>query len=183
MEKEHKALQPKGRCFGKEAARRQDAISWNADVERRRREYHERRCAEDPVYWRAYCRQQEMMQRVQKMNSVAMAQLQNAMGEAEDTKCRQATDQTAVAGHPQRVKTHEEVMRERAMLPGQHKNTENCPGGNLLTTGMLAIMFAVPAAAERRIKEMEEERPYIEEIRRADREFDEELIRMSGFEW
>ena len=33
------------------------------------------------------------------------------------------------------------------------------------------------------LKELEEERPYAEEIRRADERFDKEIIRMSGFEW
>ena len=63
-----------------------EAMRWNADVERRRRAYHERRCAEDPIYKRAYDRYQEMQQRLQKMNSLAMAQLQNAMAEADLTK-------------------------------------------------------------------------------------------------
>ena len=38
-----------------------EAMRWNADVEQRRRAYHERRCAENPIYKRAYERQQEMM--------------------------------------------------------------------------------------------------------------------------
>ena len=36
---------------------------------------------------------------------------------------------------------------------------------------------------KRRLQELEEEKPYAEEIRKADKEFDSELIRMSGFEW
>ena len=27
-----------------------EAMSWNEDVERRRREYHAMRCSEDPIY-------------------------------------------------------------------------------------------------------------------------------------
>ena len=97
-----------------------EAMQWNAEVERRRREHHERRCNEDPIYRRAYERLQEMMQRMQKMQSVAMAQLQNAMSEAENTKRQQVTDQTNVAEEPQKVKTHEEVMQERALLVEQY---------------------------------------------------------------
>ena len=83
-----------------------EAMRWNAGVEQRRRAYHERRCAEDPIYKRAYERQQEMMQRMQKMTGVAMAQLQNAMGKAENTKCQQATDYMAASEQPQSIKTH-----------------------------------------------------------------------------
>lgn len=37
-----------------------EAMRWNEDVNRRRLEHHERRCAEDALYRRAYERQQEM---------------------------------------------------------------------------------------------------------------------------
>ena len=159
-----------------------EAMRWNADVERRRREHHERRCNEDPIYRRAYERRQEMMQRMQKMQSVAMAQLQNAMSEAENTKCQQVTGQTNVAEEPQKVKTHEEVMQERALLVEQY-GKDGAAGvcECALSAGMLAMFF--DPNAEQRLKELEEEKPYAEEIRRADAEFDKELIRLSGFEW
>lgn len=160
-------------------------MRWNADVERRRRAYHERRCAEDPIYKRVYDRQQEMLQRAQKMNSVAMAQLTNVMGEAEETKCRQATDQTNVGDEPKRVRSHEEVMREQSVLRRKMDYFMNGPFGasnGFFSAGMLAILFPGPEN-EQFVKEMEEELPRAEEIRKADREFDEELIRMSGFEW
>ena len=163
-----------------------DAMRWNEDVERRRRSYHERRCAEDPIYRRAYERQQEMMQRMQKMQSVAMAQLTNAMADEGDTKCRQATDQTAVGGEPQRMKTHEEVMRERSAYlkrMEQHRNAGAVGIGECaLASGMMAMLFG-GEEMKRRLQKLEEEKPYAEEIRKADKEFDSELIRMSGFEW
>ena len=155
-----------------------EAMRWNADVERRRREYHERRCAEDPIYKRAYERQREMIQRMQKMQSMAMAQLQNAMSEPENTKCQQASDQMTVTEEPQKVKTHEEVMRERALLFDQQgKSGASCA----LSAGMLAMLF--DPNSEQRLKDLEEERPYVEEIRKADAEFDKEMICLSGFEW
>lgn len=174
----------KGRSFGKDVER---IMQWNADVERRRREYHERRCAEDPVYRRAYERRQEMMQRVQLMNSRAMAQLTDAMNGDADSKCRQATDQTNVGGDEQRVKTHEEAMRERAVL--RHSVDQNMKDGyrrigdlSLFDAGLLALLFA-DKETEQRLKDLVEETPYVEEIRKADREFDSEIIRMGGFEW
>lgn len=155
-----------------------EAMRWNADVDQRRRAYHERRCAEDPIYKRAYERQQEMMLRMQKMQSMAMAQLQNAMSEPENTKCQQASDQMTVTEEPQKVKTHEEVMRERALLFDQQgKSSASCA----LSAGMLAMLF--DPNSEQRLKDLEEERPYVEEIRKADAEFDKEMICLSGFEW
>ena len=155
-----------------------EAMRWNADVDQRRRAYHERRCAEDPIYKRVYERQQEMILRMQKMQSMAMAQLQNAMSEPENTKCQQASDQMTATEEPQKVKTHEEVMRERALLFDQQgKSGASCA----LSAGMLAMLF--DPNAEQRLKDLEEERPYVEEIRKADAEFDKEMICLSGFEW
>lgn len=160
-----------------------EAMRWNADVERRRMEYHERRCAEDPIYKRAYERQREMILRIQKMQSMAMAQLQNAMSEPENTKCQQASDQMTVTEEPQKVKTHEEVMRERALLFDQQgKSGAASIGNDLLSAGVLAILFADPET-EQQLKELREEIPYAEEIRKADAEFDKEMICLSGFEW
>lgn len=163
-----------------------EAMRWNEDVERRRRAYHERRCAEDPIYKRAYERQREMLQRMRKMYNMSAAQLQNAMGEAENTKCQQATDQMAVSDQPQRVKTHEEVMRERSALLERMKQHGKAVAAGIgecaLASGMMAMLFASPET-KRRLKELEEEMPYAEEIRKADKEFDSEIIRMSGFEW
>lgn len=162
-----------------------EAMRWNADVERRRREYHERRCAEDPIYKRAYERRQEMMHRMQKMHDVTMAQLQNAMSEPENTKCQQASDQMTVTEEPQKVKMHEEVMRERSLLLERVEQYGKAGAAGVcecaLSAGMMAMFF--DPNAEQRLKEMQEEKPYADEIRRTDARFDKELIRMSGFEW
>ena len=164
-----------------------EAMRWNADVERRRREHHARRCAEEPVYRRAYERQLEMMQRIQKMTGVAFSQLTNAMGEAEDAKCRQATNQTAVDGQPQSVKSHEEVMRDRALVLERVEQYRKAGavgfGDCVLAAGILASILADGDKVKQYLEELEEEKPYAEEIRRTDREFDSELIRLSGFEW
>ena len=45
------------------------------------------------------------------------------------------------------------------------------------------MMFADHGKMQQRMKEMKEERPYLEEINRIDAQFDNEIIRMSGFEW
>ena len=50
-----------------------EAMRWNEDVERRRREYHEQRCAENALYRRAYERQQEMRRRIQRQASEALS--------------------------------------------------------------------------------------------------------------
>ena len=46
-----------------------------------------------------------------------------------------------------------------------------------------AMMLADGEKMAQRLKELEEERPYAEEIRRTDERFDREIIRLSGFEW
>lgn len=176
-------IQPKGRSFGKEAARRQDAMSWNADVEQRRREHHERRCAEDPIYKRVYERQQEMMQRVQKMNSVAMAQLAKNMADDGDVKAIPETGRIIVPEEMQRrvegtMQAFDLLKKEEARIKAGIAR----PVIDALPVGMLSVLFG-DQEAERRMKEMEKEVPYAEEIRKTDAEFDEELIRMGGFEW
>lgn len=164
-----------------------EAMRWNADVERRRRAYHERRCAEDPIYKRAYDRYQEMQQRLQKMNSLAMAQLQNAMAEADLTKCSQMTDQLTELEAKQKVKSHIEVMQERqALMDKMEKRHRDShvfiDGGDALVFSTLVMLLDNPEI-QQYVKELEEEIPYTKEIQKADKDFDEELIRMSGFEW
>lgn len=163
-----------------------EAMRWNADVERRRREHHERRCNEDPIYKRTYERQQEMMQRMQKMQSVAMAQLQNAMSEAENTKCQQATGQTNVGDVMQKAKSHVEIMQERLAIMDRMEQRRTESGivisDDMLSKIPMAILLSDPDM-ERKLKDLAEESPYAEEIRKADEEFDSELIRLSGFEW
>lgn len=157
-----------------------EAMRWNADVEHRRREYHERRCAEDPIYKRAYERRQEMLARIQKMNSMAMAQISNVIYGLENTKLRAAVENMA-----QCVKYHDEIMRERKNLlirMKQEKESGIAIGSIIASTSVCPTLFCLPET-ERRLKEMEEEQPYVEEIRKADNEFDSELISMSGFDW
>ena len=95
-----------------------EAMRWNDDVERRRREYHEQRCAENALYRRAYERQQEMRWRIQMQASEAMTQLADAM----HTDCMQRVNSIAEDACCQPVKTHEEVMREQALMDSMSKN-------------------------------------------------------------
>ena len=122
---------------------------------------------------------------MQKMQSDAMAQLQNAMNEMEDTKCRQATSQTHISDQPQMVKTHDEIMKERSvLLDRMEQYRKSCAvtfGEYALSAGILAMLF--DPDTKQRLKDFEEEKPYAEEIRKADHEFDTELIRLSEFEW
>lgn len=156
---------------------------WNADVERRRREYHEKRCEEDPIYRRAYERQQEMMQRIQKMTGVAMAQLANAM--ADDKDIRPTGEPGRIIVPKQMQKPLEKTMRYYDNLRKMDQDIKASVagfGGDLLSAGVLAMIFADPEV-EKRLKELLAEKPYAEEIRKADAEFDREIIRLNGFEW
>ena len=155
-----------------------EALRWNADVERRRIAHHQKRCAEDPIYKRAYERQQEMKQRIQLMNNRDMAQLMNAMNSDENTKCQQLSDQTNVGNEQKVIKSHDEAMRERRILIETAASR-----GHLAGYGLGFILSAVSLAEYEQLKQLNEEQPYAEEIRKADHEFDSELIRMSGFEW
>lgn len=159
-----------------------EAMRWNEDVERRRREYHEHRCAEDALYRRAYNRQQEEWRRIQRQASEALTQLADAM----HTDCMQRVNSITEDVCCQPVKTHEEVMRKRALMDSMSRNqTEWFAHGTGFGLGfaVAAMMFADHGKMQRRMKEMEEERPYLEEINRIDAQFDNEIIRMSGFEW
>ena len=159
-----------------------EAMRWNDDVERRRMEYHEHRCAEDALYRRAYERQQEERRRIQRQASEAMTPLADAM----HTDCMQRVNSITEDACCQPVKTHDEVMRERALMDSMSRNpTEWFAHGTGFGLGfaVAAMMFADHGKMQRRMKETEEERPYLEEINRIDAQFDNEIIRMSGFEW
>ena len=160
-----------------------EAMRWNDDVERRRREYHEHRCAEDALYRRAYNRQQEKRRRIQRQISEALTQLADAM----HTDCMQRVDSiTEDAAVAQAAKTHEEVMLEQALMDSMSRNRAGWfahSTGFGLGFAVAAMMFADHGNMQRRMKEMAEERPYLEEINRIDAQFDKEIIRMSGFEW
>lgn len=159
-----------------------EAMRWNDDVERRRREYHEQRCAEDALYRRAYERQQEMRRRIQRQCSEAMTQIADAM----HTDCMQRVNSITEDACCQSVKTHEEVMREQALMDSISRNPTEWfahSTGFGLGFAVAAMMFADHGKMQQRMKEMEEERPYLEEINRIDAQFDNDIIHMSGFEW
>lgn len=159
-----------------------EAMRWNEDVERRRRECHEQRCAENALYRRAYERQQEKRRRIQRQISEAMTQLSDAM----HTDCMQRANSIAEDACCQPVKTHEEVMRERSLLDSMNRSPTEWFVHNIgfgLGFAVAAMMFADGEKMKRQMQEIEEERPYLEEINRIDAQFDNEIIRMSGFEW
>ena len=94
-----------------------EAMRWNEDVERRRRECHEQRCAENALYRRAYERQQEQRRRLNEMIGKNMVQLA-----AMHTDCMQRASSITEDACCQQVKTHEEVMREQALMDSMSKN-------------------------------------------------------------
>ena len=49
--------------------------------------------------------------------------------------------------------------------------------------GFIGMMFTCPDALQRRMKELEELKSYLDEIRETDKRFRNEEIRLSGFEW
>ena len=159
-----------------------EAMQWNEDVERRRREYHEQRCAENVLYRRVYERQQEMRRRIQRQASETLTQLADAM----HTDCMQRANSITEDVCCQPLKTHEEVLRERAIVDSMSRNLTEWfahSTGFGLGFAVAAMIFADHGKMQQRMKEMEEERPYLEEINRIDAQFDNEIIRMSGFEW
>ena len=159
-----------------------EAMRWNEDVERRRREYHEQRCAENALYRRAYERLQEQRRRLNEMIGKNMVQLADAM----NADCQQRANSITEDAYCQPVKTHEEVMREQALMDSMSKNPTEWfahSTGFGLGFAVAAMMFADGEKMKRQMQEMEEERPYLEEINRIDAQFDNEIIRMSGFEW
>lgn len=159
-----------------------EAMRWNEDVERRRREYHEQRCAENALYRRAYERLQEQRRRLNEMIGKNMVQLADAM----NADCQQRVNSIAEDACCQPLKTHEEVMREQALMDSMSKNPTEWfahSTGFGLGFAVAAMMFADGEKMKRQMQEMEEERPYLEEINRIDAQFDNEIIRMSGFEW
>lgn len=108
------------------------------------------------------------------------------MADAMHADCMQRVNSITENACCQPVKTHEEVMRERAFMDSMSRNPTEWfahSTGFGLGFAVAAMMFADHGKMQRRMKEMEEERPYLEEINRIDAQFDNEIIRMSGFEW
>ena len=90
------------------------------------------------------------------------------------------------ADRPQRIKTHEEVLRERAEMETYQRMSESeriAACGNALAMGILALMFADPEAMKRRTEEMKAMQPYLDEIHETDKRYRNEEIHLSGFEW
>lgn len=189
-----------------------EAMRWNEYVERRRLEHHERRCAEDAMYRKAYeyqqAEEQRMYEWIHKPFAEAMAveaelrseymKTKNNKGKAfvpvscpyhqmpENVEHQTVNDSMKDADKPQRIKSHEEVLQERAAMEAYQRMSDAekvAAGGNALAMGLIGMMFLCPDALQRRMKEMEELKPYFDEIRETDKRFRNEEIKLSGFEW
>lgn len=188
-----------------------EAMRWNEDVERRRREYHERQCTEDAMYRKAYeylqAEERRMCENMHKPLTqmlAAEAQQRCVAGKTNDghdvmipVSCaahqmpesvehQTVNDCMKDADRPQRIKTHKEVLRERAAMEAYQRMSDAekvATGGNALAMGLIGMMFTCPNALQQRMKELEELKPYIDEIRETDKRFKNEEIRLSGFEW
>ena len=188
-----------------------EAMRWNEDVNRRRLEHHERRCAEDAMYRKAYEYQQAEERRMwEQMHKpfaeilAAEAQQRCVAGKTKDghdvmvpVSCvahqvpenvehQPVNDCMKDADRPQRIKTHEEVLQERAAMEAYQRMSDTekvAAGGDALAMGLIGMMFTCPDVLQRRMKELEELKPYLEEIRETDKRFRDEEIKLSGFEW
>lgn len=188
-----------------------EAMRWNEDVNRRRLEHHERRCAEDAMYRKAYEYQQAEERRMwEQMHKpfaeilAAEAQQRCVAGKTKDdhdvmvpiscaahqmpenVEVQTVNDCMKDADKPQRIKTHEEVLQERAAIEAYQRMSDAekvAAGGNALAMGFIGMMFTCPDALQRRMKELEELKPYLDEIRETDKRFRNEEIKLSGFEW
>ena len=156
-------------------------MRWNEDVNRRRLEHHERRCAEDAMYREAYEYRQAEEWRMYELMNNPLAQMLAAAQEPQTVNdCMKDADK------PQRIKTHEEVLQERAAMEAYQRMSDAekvAAGGNALAMGFIGMMFTCPDALQRRMKELEELKPYLDEIRETDKRFRSEEIKLSGFEW
>lgn len=188
-----------------------EAMRWNEDVNRRRLKHHERRCAEDAMYRKAYEYQQTEERRMwEQMHKpfadilAAEAQQRCVTGKTKDghdvmvpVSCaahqmpdnvehQTVNDCMKDADKPQRIKSHEEVLQERAAMEAYQRMSDAekvAAGGNSLAMGLIGMMFTCPDALQRRMKELEELKPYFDEIRETDKRFRSEEIKLSGFEW
>lgn len=159
-----------------------EAMRWNEDVECRRKEYHEQRCAENALYRRAYERLQEQRRLLQEQIGKSMVQIADAINSDRQQRVNSVMDNV----EQQPIKTHEEVMRDCALMDSICKYPTEAMvhfTGFGLGFAVAAMMFVDGKSMNQRIMELAEERPYLEEIRRINEEFDKEIIRMSGFEW
>lgn len=188
-----------------------ETMRWNEDVNRRRLEHHERRCAEDAMYRKAYEYQQAEERRMREQMHKQFAEILAAEAQLrcvasktkddhdvmvpmscvahqmpENVDVQTVNDCMKDADKPQRIKTHEEVLRERAAIEAYQRMSDAekvAAGGNALAMGFVGMMFTCPDALQRRMKELEELKPYLDEIRETDKRFRDEEIKLSGFEW
>ena len=188
-----------------------EAMRWNEDVNRRRLEHHERRCAEDAMYRKAYEYQQaeerRMWEQMHKPFSeilAAEARQRCVAGKTKDdhdvmvpVSCaahqmpksvehQTVNDCMKDADKPQRIKTHEEVLQERVAMEAFQQKSEIerlAAGGNVLAIAAIAMMFDDPEAMKRHIEELRAMKPYLDEIHETDQRFRNEEIKLSGFEW
>ena len=188
-----------------------EAMRWNEDVNRRRLEHHERRCAEDAMYRKAYEYQQAEERRMREQMHKPFAEILTAEARQrcvagktkdghdvmvpvscpthqmpENVEHQTVNDCMKDADKPQRIKTHEEVLQERAAMEAYQRMSDAekvAAGGNALAMGLIGMMFTCPDALQRRMKELEELKPYLDEIRETDKRFRNEEIKLSGFEW
>ena len=144
-----------------------EAMRWNEDVNRRRLAHHERRCAEDDMYRKAYEYQQAEEQRMWEQMHKPLAQMleaeaqQRVQGKTKDghdvmvpVSCaahqmpesvehQTVNDCMKDSDRPQRIKTHEEVLRERAAMEGYQRMSDSeriSAGGNAIAIGILSMM-------------------------------------------
>ena len=188
-----------------------EAMRWNEDVNRRRLAHHERRCAEDAMYRKAYeylqTEERRMWENMHKHFAQMMeaeAEQRHVIGEIKDghqvlvpidcaahqmpenIASQPVNDCMKDADKPQRIKTHEEVLREQAAMDAFSRMSDAekvANGGNALAMGLIGMMFTCPDALQQRMKELEELKPYLDEIRETDKRFRDEEIKLSGFEW
>lgn len=188
-----------------------EAMRWNEDVNRRRLAHHERRCAEDAMYRKAYeylqSEERRMWKKMHKPFAEILAveaQQRCVAGKTKDghdvmvpVSCvahqvpesvehQTVNDCMKDADKSQRIKTHEEVLQERAAMEAYQRMSDAekvAAGGNALAMGLIGMMFTCPDALQRRMKELEELKPYLDEIRETDKRFRDEEIKLSGFEW
>ena len=159
-----------------------EAMRWNEDVEHHRKEYHEQRCAENALYRRAYERLQEQRRLLQEQMGKSMVQLANAINSDSQQRVNSVMDNV----EQQPIKTHEQVMRDCALMDSICKYPAEVMAhftGFGFGFAVAAMMLVDGKRMNQLIMELAEERPYLEEIRRIDEKFDKEIIRLSGFEW
>ena len=146
-----------------------EAMRWNEDVNRRRLEHHERRCAEDAMYRKAYEYQQTEERRMWEQMHKPLAQMLAA-----EAQQRREASETKSADKPQRATFRQVEMSGEGRTPYFSR---------ALGLGIIATMLADHGKLMQRMKELEEMKPYLDEIRETDKRFRDEEIQLSCWEW